>query len=79
MPRVLSDEEVEKIEACFIGADFMVDLTHSLREARRERDAARAALREQWEVNHHEYCRATLPPHPGICHWPMPRTLGEEA
>jgi hypothetical protein len=45
MARMLSDEEVKKIEACFVGADFMGDLTHSLREARRERDAARVALR----------------------------------
>ncbi len=58
-------------------------VTHDhLVEARAERDAAREAARalwaearSQWESNHWEHCGERLPPHEGICKWPLPDPL----
>jgi hypothetical protein len=41
-----------------------------------EIEELRRELREQWEHNHWERCRAEWP-HSGVCFWPYPEVLGE--
>jgi hypothetical protein len=38
-------------------------------------------LMRQWMINHHEHCGVIIPPwpHPGRCHWPMPKILNSSA
>jgi hypothetical protein len=45
MARVLSDAELDSIEVITTMGSTWTNVLHSIREARRERDAARAALR----------------------------------